>query len=133
MDEKGYLTTYACIIEYRRSLLRISTGISNYSIISLEKNKQWYVTGHYTVFCHFGIKSCREHRVAKNWFHFARKNGVSPVNSQIVMNWSFLLYMFIWIQFKDRFKERVHIQARLFFKEAALMVNKLTHQIYLLF
>lgn len=56
MDEKGYLTTYACIIECRQSLLRISTGISNYSIISLEKNKQWYVTGHYTVFCHFGIK-----------------------------------------------------------------------------
>lgn len=133
MGEKGYLTTYACIIECRQSLWRISTGISNYSIISLEKinNGTWQDTILY--FAILELSTCREHRVAKNWFHFARKNGVSPVNSQIVMNWSFLLYMFIWIQFKDRFKERVHIQARLFFKEAALMVNKLTHQIYLLF
>lgn len=95
MGEKGYLTTHACIIEYRQSLLRISTGISNYSITSLEKNKQWYVTGHYTVFCHFGIKYMQRTPSCENWFHFARKNGVSPVNSQIVMNWSFLLYMFI--------------------------------------
>lgn len=77
MDEKGYLTTYACIIEYRRSLLRISTGISNYSIISLEKNKQWYVTGHYTVFCHFGLKYMQRTPSCEKLVSFCQKEWCS--------------------------------------------------------
>lgn len=129
----GWERLFDNICKYYR-ILPIITNIYWYIQLFnhiLRKNKQWYVTGHYTVF--WNKVHAENTELRKNWLHFARKKGVSPVNSQIVMNWSFLLYMFIWMQFKDRFKERVHIQARPFFKEAALMVNKLTHQIYLLF